>query len=144
MADAVDIAPYMEGLFLTAGLADWAQTRKIARDPVRHIETNPVLGEHPSQRKVNAYMPIAGLLQYAGYKSLPDNLKLPYALATSLAEANVVRQNVNTGLGLNTPALLLGAALTAYLANENNKDKAVSVTPTMIDKTPGLVFNRRF
>lgn len=144
MPEAIDIAPYAEGLFLSGGLLDWAQTRRIARNPDKYYEKNLVLGEHPDQKSVDAYMPIAGALQYAGYKSLPDKLKLPYALITSLAEANVVRQNNNRGLGVNTPALLLGAAITAYLANNNDKKKSTSITPTMISNAPGLVFNKRF
>lgn len=34
---------------------DWLQTRQIAANPDRWHETNPILGEHPSKGKVDAY-----------------------------------------------------------------------------------------
>lgn len=34
---------------------DWLQTLQIARNPVRWFETNPVLGRHPSERRVHAW-----------------------------------------------------------------------------------------
>jgi len=35
--------------------ADWGQTRDIAAHPERFKEVNPILGPHPSTRRVDAY-----------------------------------------------------------------------------------------
>lgn len=128
MADLNDISPYAEGAFLTGLLADWGQTREAARGG--YTEHNKILGPHPSQGKVNAYMPIAGAAQYAGYKALPDDYKLPYALASALIEGSVVNQNRQLGEKINPGALGLGALLTYLLVkNHSNSDK----------KEPGLL-----
>lgn len=34
---------------------DWLQTRVIAANPLRFYELNPILGRHPSLRRVNIY-----------------------------------------------------------------------------------------
>lgn len=36
-------------------LADWNMTRQIAGHPELYREHNPILGEHPSRRRVDAY-----------------------------------------------------------------------------------------
>ena len=41
--------------YTTVHVMDWLQTRQIAANPDKWHETNPVLGEHPSKGKVDAY-----------------------------------------------------------------------------------------
>lgn len=53
------------GLFILAlifHVADWAQTRVIAKRPEHWRELNPILGVHPTRKAVNAYFATAGLL----------------------------------------------------------------------------------
>jgi len=138
-----DISPYLEGLYQTAVLQDWAQTRQIARNPDNYYEDKlkNVIGEHPSQSKVNAYMLPRMALHYAVGKKLPDSLKLPYQLATLAEVASTIKKNKDIGLDYNKPSLLLGLALTGFLGKNGVKN----ISPAMIDeKTPGLVFNRKF
>ena len=43
-----------QAIFTGLAVVDWAQTRRIARQPV-YYEMNPVLGSHPSVGQVDAY-----------------------------------------------------------------------------------------
>ena len=37
-------------------IADWGQTRYVAKHPESYKEANPLIGEHPSVKKVDRYM----------------------------------------------------------------------------------------
>jgi hypothetical protein len=124
-----NLAPYAEGLFQTATIQDWKQTSTGAKN--NYTEKNPIMGSHPSQGKINVYFPAVMAAHYAGYKALPDDYKLPYALGSALIEGNVVNQNRknNQGQGINVPLLGLGGLVTAALAadwNKSHKDKKLS------------------
>lgn len=136
---AVDIAPYVEGLFLSLLGQDWQQSRKMTRDPVRYREENPLYGEHPSQSKIDAGMALSGALHLAGYNALPEKYRLPYALASALIEGKVVNDNRKQGLGINKPALAAGALMTLYLASRNKegKEKKWAFYPDTIEGAPG-------
>ena len=45
-----------EFIWGTLHVCDWGQTLYAADNPKRFIERNPILGDHPSRGKVNAYM----------------------------------------------------------------------------------------
>ena len=53
-------------------VADWMQTRQIARQPDRFHETNPILGRHPSLGRVDAYMAGTLVLHAAVAYALPS------------------------------------------------------------------------
>ena len=40
-------------------IADWGQTRYIAKNPDKYYEINPILGKHPSTSEVNTYFAAA-------------------------------------------------------------------------------------
>ncbi|WP_374245263.1 hypothetical protein [Zoogloea sp.] len=84
----------------TLTAADWAQTRNIARHPVRWHENNPLLGEHPSTGAVDRHF-IAGALIGA---VVLDALPTPYrdwALNAGLVlEAGCVANNLRLGIGI--------------------------------------------
>lgn len=156
--DLIDLAPLAEGMFLTAGMADWAQTRQISRDPHRHEEANPFLGPHPSQERVDRYMPMTGLAQMGVYSALPDEFKLPWALATAAGEIAAVSHNRRAGLDLRPGAMAAGAVLAVLLgmSGEGKKKEGVhdiarglyggrvNAQPAMIDGVPGGMINFRW
>ena len=47
--------------YLALHLVDWGQTLDIAKHPEAHYEYNPILGKHPSVRKVNTYMTLSAV-----------------------------------------------------------------------------------
>lgn len=81
-------------------VADWAQTRQIARNAQTFRETNPILGEHPSMGSVNAYFATALLLNYAIGRSLDHGWRSAWFIGVQSVEANVVQRNLNIGLTL--------------------------------------------
>jgi hypothetical protein len=46
---------YRQMAFITVSAIDWRQTQRIANSPEKWRELNPVLGEHPTQKRVNVY-----------------------------------------------------------------------------------------
>ena len=81
-------------------VADWAQTRQIARKADLFSEANPVLGAHPSMGRVNAYFATALLLNYAIGNSLGTGWRKAWFLGIQSVEASVVQRNLSIGLKL--------------------------------------------
>jgi len=50
-----------ESAYVLLHIADWNQTREIARNPQQYWEVNPVLGKHPSIKRVDSYMAFSAL-----------------------------------------------------------------------------------
>jgi len=78
-------------------IADWLQTREIARSD-EFYETNPILGRHPSQSEVNQYF-LACLVGYnlLTYHLKPEGAKW-FSLAIGISQANTVQQNLSLGI----------------------------------------------
>lgn len=81
-------------------LADWQQTRRIARNPA-WVETNPILGPKPRQVEVNRYF--AGTLvgHYLIAQALPVGPRRAFQEGTFTLQVSVVKSNYNLGVGLN-------------------------------------------
>jgi hypothetical protein len=142
-----DLAPYAEGAFQTALIADWDQTKQAVHDPVGYDEQNPIIGKTPSAERVNAYMILAGLGQYGGYKALPDKYKFPYALGSALLESSVVKKNMDKGHNVNTlPILGIGGLLTTALVSDWNKKhkNPVSIGVDKVGSTVVPTFNMQW
>lgn len=79
-------------------LADWNQTRQIARHPELYRENNPILGRHPSTRRVDIYF--AGAI--IGLNAL--DWVMPEALSDGLWFGVIVIEGIatqrNLGIGL--------------------------------------------
>ena len=80
--------------------ADWLQTRQIAKNPDKFHEYNPILGEHPSQGKVNLYFlaVTGGLLLIADF--LPTEWRTPTLYAVSAVQAVAVSNNLSHGISI--------------------------------------------
>lgn len=84
----------------TLTVADWAQTRNIARHPARWHETNPLLGEHPSVARVDRHFVVSMLAGALALDALPTRYR-DQALNTGLViEAGCVGRNLSLGIGV--------------------------------------------
>jgi hypothetical protein len=81
-------------------VADWAQTRQIARNADLFRETNPILGAHPSMGRVNVYFATAMALNYVIGNSLAPGWRRAWFVGVQSVEANVVQHNLSIGLDL--------------------------------------------
>ena len=82
-------------------VVDWGQTLDIAKKPNEYIETNPVLGKHPSEGRVNTYFAIATLGQIAIAHILPDKWRKRWLGANIMVEGYFVQGNYKLGLRVN-------------------------------------------
>lgn len=88
-------------LFATSSVllvADWAQTRHIARNPDRFFEKNPILGEHPSVGRVNTYFATTLVLNYIVTDALPPKWRTAYQAGLIGVELYVVGNNKRIGI----------------------------------------------
>ncbi len=79
---------------------DWLQTLTIARNPGRWRELNPLLGEHPSVARVNAWFAFVALLAAAfcwRMWDLPQVIACA-AAALAVAEGACVVNNFRKGI----------------------------------------------
>ncbi|HUG79505.1 MAG TPA: hypothetical protein VML57_18645 [Burkholderiales bacterium] len=81
-------------------IADWRQTRQIARAPDRYFERNPILGKHPSVGRVDTYMLTAGVLHWVIAANLSPKWRERFQLISFSIQANVVQQNYAIGLAV--------------------------------------------
>jgi hypothetical protein len=74
--------------------ADWGQTRNIAAHPERFKEVNPILGPHPSTRRVDAYF-AGAMLGTVGlaYVLPPQTRRLVLGGLATLELTVVIRNN---------------------------------------------------
>ena len=77
---------------------DWTQTREIAAHPERYSEHNPILGEHPSSSRVDAYMIAAGALHFGIANWLPDDWRARWQWGGIIVEAGAVGNNYLLGI----------------------------------------------
>lgn len=83
---------------LTLTVADWLQTRQIAREPLKWQDDNAILGEHPSVARVNKYFATGIVIgAVAAYYTPAEYRK--YLLGGVIAvEATAVAHNYRIGV----------------------------------------------
>ncbi|HEY6021787.1 MAG TPA: hypothetical protein VIY48_18535 [Candidatus Paceibacterota bacterium] len=141
-----DMAPYLEGAFLSSMMQDWQQTNKFIRDP-HYRETNPILGQHPSSEKLAGLGLAAAGAQYGVYRAVPDQWKTLVALAPLMLSLDAVNSNRKLGFPIDNKALGLGALVTALevYRHNNAKDQNSNMDLNLTyDKGPGFMFNYRW
>lgn len=79
-------------------VADWAQSRQIARNAEQYRETNPILGARPSMGHVNTYFVTALALNYVIGRSLDRRWRSAWFVTVQTVEASVVQRNLSIGL----------------------------------------------
>lgn len=77
-------------------VADWAQTRYIAKNPNDYRELNPILGSHPSVGKVNIYFSTVLLLGTLGISTGYINREFLYFYVG--IEGSTVVRNYQVGV----------------------------------------------
>lgn len=77
---------------------DWAQTRHIAREPDKFYEFNPLLGEHPSVKRVDSYMLVSALAHTAVSYVLPPEWRRAFQHITLSVKSGLVNHNFSIGL----------------------------------------------
>jgi hypothetical protein len=88
-----------ESVYAVATVMDWRQTMDIARHPDRK-EANTILGEHPTNEKINQYFVVAGILQYSIAAILPPEERAAWQSMGILLEVICVRNNLKLGLSI--------------------------------------------
>ena len=91
---------FRELAFAALIVVDWGQTLNIADHPERFREYNPILDSHPSQTRVNLYMPAAILLHAVVSYLLPRTCREGWQYVTIGLEAGVITSNFNAGIGI--------------------------------------------
>ena len=91
-----DIA--LEATWQLLHLIDWGQTLDISAQPTRYREINPLIGDHPSRARVNAYMGLSTLTHLGITHLLPKSCR-PYWQAVTIGiTGGLVIHNFNIGL----------------------------------------------
>ncbi len=60
------VAYLILSVLVFALVIDWRQTLRIARNPLTHAELNPIIGRHPTERRVNVYFAVVTAISIAG------------------------------------------------------------------------------
>ena len=81
-------------------IADWTQTLHIARNPGIYYETNPHLGRHPSEGRVNSWFAGCIALNAAIAAALPHPYRNIWQSFWIGYEYTYVESNINIGLKL--------------------------------------------
>ena len=79
-------------------IVDWGQTRYIAKNPEKHSEMNPILGDHPSVGRVDAYFALATLGTIALAEILPRDYRKLFLSGVIGLELGVVARNHHLGI----------------------------------------------
>ena len=78
---------------------DWSQTLRIDDDPTLK-EGNPILGEYPSDGRVNTYFLITGVGHYLVSKNLSPRARKWWQWTTFVVAVGVVKHNSDNGLSV--------------------------------------------
>ena len=96
---------YREAAFQTLNVIDWGQTRYIAQNPDRFIESTGgvgyggsarYIGEHPTVNGVNTYMAESAVIHYAISKAL---VHYGYHTAAEIFQYVTIGQKLDATLG---------------------------------------------
>lgn len=89
-----------QGVYTGVLMADWAQTRYIAKHLDEWHEMNPALGRAPSIGRVNIYFGATVLVNAAITRALPAKYRPVWQYSSIGFEAFVVGRNAYIGIGM--------------------------------------------
>lgn len=82
-------------------VVDWMQTRQIAKNPDKYTEgVNPILGEHPSVGRVDAWFVAAGLANFGISYALPHPYREMWQVGSSGVEIQMFMMNKAAGIAI--------------------------------------------
>lgn len=90
---------YRHAALTALTVVDYSQTMKIAREPERYHEHNPLLGSHPSAARVTAHFIGAYALATAAAFALPAPYRKYFQYVAIGVETGCVANNFTIGLG---------------------------------------------
>ncbi len=90
---------YRETVYIALDAIDWRQTQDIVRHPNLY-ETNPVLGLHPTNARINAWFAASMATQIAIAYVLPEKWRAAWQYAGIGLEAVMVGNNKHLGLNV--------------------------------------------
>ncbi|MDD5048442.1 MAG: hypothetical protein PHH09_05880 [Methanoregulaceae archaeon] len=89
-----------QGAALLAIGVDWLQTKEIARND-EYTETNPILGDYPSQNDVDLYFLGCGIVHTAISYYLPKKYRRYWQCVWVGIEVGHISHNINAGVRIN-------------------------------------------
>jgi hypothetical protein len=92
-----------EYVYMSLHVADWLQTRKIARNPTKWYEKNNILGDHPTVDEVGAYFIGAAALQLTITYLLPSESRKYFQYLSIGEKAFWVGYNYSHGIRISFP-----------------------------------------
>lgn len=87
-----------EVVFQAMHVIDYHQTMNVVNHPDKYRELNPVIGEHPSRDRLNAFMFTGAVLHIGVTHFLPAKWRPYWQYLTIGIKAGCIVQNLNTGL----------------------------------------------
>lgn len=96
--DKADIA--LGATFLALKATDYRQTSYGAARPERYREGNPLLGEHPSQEKIDLCFALSSAAELGIAHYLPPKYRKAWLIALSIISGAAVYNNYSIGIGL--------------------------------------------
>ena len=105
-----------EAAYLALVVVDWHQTREGQTKP-NMVETNPVLGAHPSNSKVNAWFIGSNVVQFLIADALPTDLRNCWLAAGIAFEVSVVKNNKSIAIK-NADGTVALVTIAEYIAME--------------------------
>lgn len=85
-------------MYMTAHAIDWGQTRRIAREPQRWSELNPVIGRQPSMGRVNRYFLLTPIVGYLVLDAMPSDYRTTALKALTMIEVGTIARNHYLGI----------------------------------------------
>lgn len=98
LAEWSDGDTFREANYMAFHIADWGQTRNIANNPDKYHERNPLLGKHPSIKRVDTHFVVGALVHIGVAYILPRTTREAFQYVTTGFEAAVVFNNNRVGL----------------------------------------------
>lgn len=87
-----------EVAYLTLHVVDWRQTLIASKDPGRYAEQNPILGEHPSENRINGYFLATALLHVGVTHVLPAKWRPAFQYFWIGVEVVAIANNHKVGI----------------------------------------------
>ena len=87
-----------EGVKLAVQVIDWRQTRRIAEQPDKYYEMNPILGDHPSVGRVNTYFALSTVGNILITHAIPHPYRQWWQYLSIGASTACIWNNYNIGL----------------------------------------------
>ncbi len=84
--------------FLFSLSTDWKQTLEIAKNPDKYSEANPILGEHPDERKVHMYFAGCALTHALIAYMLPPEYSKLWQVTWIGIQSSVTDHNHDNGI----------------------------------------------